>query len=284
MTHSESPSLPQARQLVKQLRDLGRARAPATLLPAVMSRLELGDGPGDSGDRYFSFVTPLGEVFIAYNDVGISAVMHAATAADFERAFRDRFGRSIAAAIEPPAALVEALSRRLRGDEQVELRFDLRGLSTFERAVLLKALQIPRGEVRPYAWIAREIGRPKAVRAVGAALARNPIPLFIPCHRVVHSDGRLGQYSLGGQTAKRTLLSGEGADPDQIAALARAGVRYYGSDTTRIYCFPTCRHARRITDQHRVLFASAAEALAAGYRPCNICRPAPSLTPPVSCS
>ena len=53
----------------------------------------------------------------------------------------------------------------------------------------MKALEIPRGEVRPYGWIAAEIGRPKAVRAVGTALGHNPIPLIVPCHRVVRSDG-----------------------------------------------------------------------------------------------
>jgi methylphosphotriester-DNA--protein-cysteine methyltransferase len=56
--------------------------------------------------------------------------------------------------------------------------------------------------------------------------------------------------------------------------LAQAGVRYYGSQTTHIYCFPTCRHARRITDAHRVLLRSQADAIAAGYRPCKVCRPA----------
>ena len=66
----------------------------------------------------------------------------------------------------PPAA-VRALVRNLRGEGRRELRFDLRGLSEFERAVLLKALEIPTGEVRPYSWIAKEIGHPQAVRARG---------------------------------------------------------------------------------------------------------------------
>ena len=90
----------------------------------------------------------------------------------------------------------------------------------------MKALEIPRGEVRPYGWIAAEIGRPKAVRAVGTALGHNPVPLIVPCHRVVRSDGMIGQYSLGGPENKRTILAGEGVDPDELEALARAGVRY----------------------------------------------------------
>ena len=113
--------------------------------------------------------------------------------------------------------------------------------------MLLKALQIPRGEVRPYGWIASEIGHPAAVRAVGTALGHNPVPLLIPCHRVVRSDGHIGQYSLGGPENKRTLLEWEGADPDELERLAKAGIRYFGSDTTHIVCHPTCHHARRVT-------------------------------------
>jgi O-6-methylguanine DNA methyltransferase len=150
---------------------------------------------------------------------------------------------------------------------------DLRRHTPFEQAVWRKALEIPRGEVRPYGWIAAEIGRPKAVRAVGTALAHNPVPLVVPCHRVVRSDGLIGQYSLGGPDNKRAILSAEGLDPVGLEELARAGIRYFGSDTTRIYCLPSCRHARRVTDRHRVTFRSRVESEAAGYRACKVCRP-----------
>ena len=88
------------------------------------------------------------------------------------------------------------------------MRYDLSGLSPFERAVLTKTLEIPLGEVRPYGWVAREIGRPRAVRAVGSALGRNPVPVLIPCHRVVRSDGALSGYRWGVRR-KRTLLERE---------------------------------------------------------------------------
>ena len=114
----------------------------------------------------------------------------------------------------------------------------------------------PRGEVRPYGWIAAEIGRPKAVRAVGTALGHNPVPLIVPCHRVVRTDGTIGQYSLGGPENKRTILAAEGLDLPKMERLAASGVRYIGSDTTQIVCLPTCRHARRVTDRHRVEFHS----------------------------
>jgi O-6-methylguanine DNA methyltransferase len=140
--------------------------------------------------------------------------------------------------------------------------------------VLQKAREIPRGEVRPYAWIAREIGHPRAVRAVGTALGHNPAPLLIPCHRVVRSDGHLGEYSMGGPEAKRAVLTAEGVDPERLEQLASSGVRYFGSDTTHIFCFPTCRHTHRLMDKHKVTFRSESEARAAGYRPCKVCRPA----------
>jgi O-6-methylguanine DNA methyltransferase len=127
--------------------------------------------------------------------------------------------------------------------------------------------------VRPYAWIAREIGRPKAVRAVGSALAANPIPLLIPCHRVVRSDGRIGAYVFGSED-KRAVLRAEGAEPDLIEALARAGVRYYAHRASGTFCLLTCGGEHRVPDPDRVAYRSEREALAAGYRPCKDCRPA----------
>jgi O-6-methylguanine DNA methyltransferase len=139
--------------------------------------------------------------------------------------------------------------------------------------VWTKALEIPAGEVRPYGWIAAEIGRPKAVRAVGTALGHNPVPLIVPCHRVVRTDGTIGQYSLGGPRNKRTVLASEGLDPEAMETAARRGERLSGSTTTRIVCWPTCRHAKRVQDRYRVSFRSLREARTRGYRPCKICRP-----------
>jgi len=82
---------------------------------------------------------------------------------------------------------------------------DLRGLTPFTRAVLRITAKIPYGELRSYRWVARRLGRPRATRAVGNALARNPIPIMIPCHRVVRSDGSLGGYALGLGWKRRLL-------------------------------------------------------------------------------
>ncbi|MDE3074857.1 MAG: methylated-DNA--[protein]-cysteine S-methyltransferase [Chloroflexota bacterium] len=257
-----------ARRLVRGLRQLGEVRAPASVQANIKEQLDL------TPDEYFSIQTPLGPVWVAFNDHGVSAVTQKASAGEFQAFVASVAGRPAVPAPEPPPQLVRALARRLSGDTSSQLRFDLRGLGQFERAVLLKAMEIPHGEVRPYAWIAREIGHPRAVRAVGTALARNPIPVFIPCHRVVRSDGRIGNYGLGGRQAKLAILAAEGVDAEMLERLAQRGVRYLGSDTTRIFCFPTCRHARRVSERHMVRFGSTLQAHLAGYRPCKVCRPA----------
>jgi len=243
-----------------------RATAPATVASGALVELGLAD-------RYAETDSPLGPVFVAWNGLGVSWVGTAGDAAVFEATATAHSGRPIARANALPARLATAIRRRLAGDRRATIALDLRGSTSFEVAVWRKALEIPRGEVRPYGWIAAEIGRPKAVRAVGTALAHNPIPLVVPCHRVVRSDGTIGQYSLGGPDNKRRILAAEGLDTGWLEAEAAAGTRFIGSDTTHIVCHPTCRDARRVTPRHRVPFASLAAARAAGYRPCHHCRP-----------
>ena len=84
----------------------------------------------------------------------------------------------------------------------------LRGFTDFQLRVLEETLKIPFGKVRTYSWIAKRVGSPGAARAVGSVLRKNPYPLFIPCHRVVKSDGTLGRYS-GGKGVKRKLIEFE---------------------------------------------------------------------------
>lgn len=247
------------------LRDL-RTTAPASVGYGALVEAGLAD-------RYASIETPLGLVFVAWNGRGVSWVTPAGDRKSFELRFRVTVGREIQAADALPEALGRAIGRRLDGDRRVRIPLDLRGHTPFEVAVWTKALEIPRGEVRPYGWIAAEIGKPKAVRAVGTALAHNPVPLVVPCHRVVRSDGMIGQYSMGGPDAKRRILAAEGLDTRALEAEAASGVRYMGSDTTHIVCHITCRDARRVTPKHRVTFPSLAAAATAGYRPCKHCRP-----------
>jgi len=241
--------------------------APPTLAAGVL--VELG-----IVDRYARFDAPIGSLVVAWNGLGVSAVEAAPDDATFESNHVARTGRRAVHADQLPESLAGAIARRLGGDRRVRIDLDLRGHTDFERDVWQKALEIPRGEVRPYGWIAAEIGRPKAVRAVGTALGHNPVPLIVPCHRVVRTDGSIGQYSLGGPGNKRTILAAEGLDVDAMESGARSGVRYLGSDTTHIVCLPTCHNAKRITAPHRVPFRSLQAAAGAGYRPCRECRPA----------
>ncbi|MBA2719902.1 MAG: methylated-DNA--[protein]-cysteine S-methyltransferase [Chloroflexi bacterium] len=243
-----------------------RETAPAGLAHATLAAVGLADD-------YAVIDSPVGPLRVVWNGRGVSEVSGETDDARFEARFHARTGRRARRVAALPAELARKIEKRLAGDRHNRIDLDLRGTTAFEQAVWRKALEIPRGEVRPYGWIAAEIGRPKAVRAVGTALGHNPVPLIVPCHRVVRSDGMIGQYSLGGPQNKRTILAGEGADPNELEALARAGVRYFGSDTTRIYCMPTCRDARRTSERHLVHFASAKAASAAGYRPCLHCRP-----------
>jgi O-6-methylguanine DNA methyltransferase len=241
-----------------------------TAPPAVARRTLVAVG---LADEYASIDSPIGVVLVAWNGRGVSYVGRV----DDERPFEERFavdvGRPLERADAVPEPLAAAIRRRLGGDRRARVPLDLRTGTEFEVAVWQKALEIPRGEVRPYGWIAAEIGRPKAVRAVGSALGHNPVPLVVPCHRVVRGDGTIGQYSMGGPEVKRRVLTSEGVDVDALVELAARGVRYVGSDTTRIVCHPTCHQARRITRSHRVSFRSLAVATAQGYRPCRSCRP-----------
>ena len=243
-----------------------RVRAPSSLAPATLVAVGLAD-------EYATMPSPIGAVFVAWNGRGVSLVAQADSSAAFESRFRSEVGRPIRPVATIPPRLERSLVRRLAGDRRATVPLDLRNRTPFERAVWSKALEIPRGEVRPYGWIAAEIGRPRAVRAVGSALAHNPVPLVVPCHRVVRSDGLIGQYSLGGPSNKRTILAAEGLDPDEQERLAKAGIRFIASDTTRIYCLPSCHTARRMGDAHRVPFRGATDPAAAGYRACRECRP-----------
>lgn len=212
----------------------------------------------------------LGEVHVAFTGDGPHFVRPVTDDPDaFVAGYRDRFARPL----RPAGRLPAGVGPWLRRGTGTRPPLDLDGGSAFERAVLEATRRIPCGQVRPYGWVAREAGHPTAVRAVGTVLARNPLPLLVPCHRVVRADGALGDYMFGADR-KAALLRSEGADLDELARLAGAGVHYLASDTTGIVCFPSCHDARRITPEHRHGFATVDAARQAGYRPCRTCRPA----------
>lgn len=233
----------------------------------VSEGVALGTGLADG---YALYASAVGEVVVAFNPEGVSAVDLADEA--FEERFASRFGRRLIRA-EPPKTWGRLIPEAIDAGRPGRVPLDLRSVTTFREAVLRTTATIPKGEVRAYSWVAAEVERPKAVRAVGSAVANNPIPLIIPCHRVVRADGSVGKYSLGGPHNKRVLLAEEGADPNWLDVLAAEGVRVMGNKTTKIACNPTCRHARGSKPENLVVFESVEAAEAAGYRPCSHCRP-----------
>jgi O-6-methylguanine DNA methyltransferase len=239
--------------------------APDILLPEVL----LGAGVADG---YHSYDSPIGPVFVAYNPHGVSAVALRENPSTFEAQFTERFGRLIFPTRKPGRVFDRQIRSALNANTTSLLPVDLRGLSDFATAVLRKTSEIPPGEVRPYSWVAAEIGKPHAHRAVGSVLASNPVPLLIPCHRIVRSDGQIGDYLFGAER-KQKLLTHENIDVDELATNAISGRRYLGSATTHIFCHPTCRNARRIMPKHQRWFAATNKAVDAGYRPCKVCRP-----------
>lgn len=237
--------------------------APAGVQEEVMIRI---------ADRYDVIETDFGPAHVGFTPKGISAVKLDVKEGDnFESYYKDRLGRTTVRG-SLPEAYAEEVRRAIRGEKIAKPPVTLEGLTEFEQTVLQHLARIPTGEVRPYAWLAREVGRPKAIRAVGTVMARNPVPFLMPCHRLVPSTGGVGNYYYGPEM-KWTLLEREGIPREDLANWKQRGVRFIGSRTTGIYCYPTCRDARRIQKQHRIEFNDAEEAANNGCRPCKHCRP-----------
>ena len=175
----------------------------------------------------------------------------------------ERLPKPATAAARRVASLArEELSEYFQGKRAFfSVPVDLSGAPDFQKKVLAAARRIPFGEVRPYAWVARRIGHPCAVRAVGTALGRNPVPFIVPCHRVLQTGGGLGGY-LFGTDVKSRLLS-----------LERTTPVYEGCTSTRIVCRVGCIHGRHMRPDNRVVFASVEDARSIGYRPCKVCKP-----------
>ena len=229
---------------------------------------------GLAAGRYAVLDTAIGRLHIAYRGRVICGVSLGSDEVTFEQQCMAHHGLHFKRETEPPPWLVTLVGNHLTGRRAFKGAVELGGLTPFQRRVLEKIRHIPHGEVRPYTWVAREIGVTHAVRAVGTALGKNPIPLLIPCHRVIRSGGALGAYSAGGTNTKERILAFEGVDLAELKTLTRLGKRFRGSRTTHIFCLPTCYSRKRAKAQHTVYFRAAYEAQQAGYRPCKLCRPA----------
>jgi methylated-DNA-[protein]-cysteine S-methyltransferase len=245
-----------------------------------LARAELEARLADIRSRLVSyrvFPSRFGNILIAHSEQGILMVeflergrrpdAHGARRlAGFEvvedGADVERFGRE----------LVEYLDgRRTRLDWPLDLRLVR---SDFHRDVLRRTAAIPYGAVASYAGIARDVGRPRAVRAAAQALRWNPIPIVIPCHRVIGSSGLLTGYAGGTTEKKHRLLEVEGVP----MARARGDFRvqrdhmYVLAPGDREYCLPSCASVDPFP-RGGLLFGSRDRAEAIGLEPCTTCRP-----------
>jgi O-6-methylguanine DNA methyltransferase len=212
------------------------------------------------------------ELWVAFSEHGLRSVALAAGRSfdTFAWSHCKRFGKELRRA-ELPDRFERQLRDALAGRGVADPAVDLSALPPFERRVLETLLSIPNGELRSYAWVAREAGRPSAVRAVGNVCAHNPLPLVVPCHRVVPAAGGLGGYGYGPEM-KRRLLEREGVDLERVDAMERSRSRYVKVGDHE-YCFPTCRWVRDIPTGELVHVRDERAAAALGLHPCGDCRP-----------
>jgi methylated-DNA-[protein]-cysteine S-methyltransferase len=155
--------------------------------------------------------TPVGELFIAVTERGVCEIHYDADPdAEAERLAR-LFGTRVLRSPRPTDEVRRQLDEYFAGGRQeFELEVDLGPAREFGRAVLEQLARVPYGELTTYGTLAESAGRPRAARAVGTIMNRNPVPIVLPCHRVVGSTGSLVGYA-GGLDRKRTLLELEGA-------------------------------------------------------------------------
>ena len=167
--------------------------------------------------KYIIFNTNMGWVGILSSAKGLLCItlpQHSAQEA------RQLLGDAANYAIWSPDlfdGLIERFKAYFSGKKTVFTdRLDLSAATPFQRKVWEHTKLIPYGETRSYAWVAEQIDKPRAARAVGQALGKNPLPIIIPCHRVLTSDGRLGGFT-GGVEAKQRLLNLEASASEQKA-------------------------------------------------------------------
>lgn len=165
-----------------------------------------------------SFETPSGTMLAASSSVGLAYLELPHASGRGFGGFLRRIGARATEGWAPNRAAVEQVSEYLAGKRrEFDLHLDLRG-TEFQRLVWDQLCRIPYGTTCSYQDVGRAIGRPAAVRAVGTANGANPLPLVVPCHRVVATGGKLGGYG-GGLDLKRRLLAMERAEPGLGALL-----------------------------------------------------------------
>jgi len=246
------------------------------------ARKRLDSTLGDLKRRTFTyrvFPSPLGNILMAASEQGISLIEYLGRA---KSVAHSRLGRLPGVeAIEdgeelegPHRELLEYLAgRRTRLGWPLDLRL---ARSDFHRTVLRVTSEIPYGALMSYAGVACEVGRPAATRAVAQALRWNPLPIVIPCHRVVGCEGSLVGYSGDKISLKRRLLSTEGVRIEHAHNTLQVNphAMYVGEPNDAWYCLPTCSSLETLAHPRRlVFFGTKHGAEDAGREPCSTCRP-----------
>jgi methylated-DNA-[protein]-cysteine S-methyltransferase len=186
-----------------------------------------GKAPAHASGAFFLFDTILGRCALVWRgEAVIGASLPERDDEAMRRSLARRFPRAVEA--EPPAFVRDIADRVVRhfaGDPQdfADVPFGL-AASAFENSVYAAALAIPCGQTRTYGELARAVGQPQAAQAVGIALGRNPVPILVPCHRILAGGGRSGGFSApGGVATKFRILDIEGARlPGEAAGLFHA--------------------------------------------------------------
>lgn len=183
---------------------------PQRLVSKIMEHIKQTCPKKTDPDSAISYESPLGTIYVAFRESGITGVAISRGEPLDEALVRmsQRLHRPLIPQPAPDWLLAE-LTIFFKTWRTDGVRVDLSDLTAFEQAALKKAAEIPVGEVRSYGWIAKELGQPKAARAVGQVMANNPLPLLFPCHRVVASDGTLHRYGYGVEM-KAQILKLEG--------------------------------------------------------------------------
>jgi len=152
-------------------------------------------------------ITPLGDIWVAVSENGLVAVDFPSTQDVFTVRLQNQRAGKVEFAPEKVFAVVEQLREYAAGERRsFDLAIDWSILRAFQRKALQATYEIPYGETRTYMEIAEQIGHPRAARAVGRAEATNPMPIVLPCHRVVGSDRKLHGYGAGAGLETKTWL------------------------------------------------------------------------------
>lgn len=268
---SETPRMPLDELPLSEAERAILAEAPSpAFLDSIGKTLRARHARRNRQLRWFDVDSPVASLRVVHDGVLVHLVTNAPASfdeyVDRELGFEPPFGLSE----QLDADLRQVLAGARRGDSVVYLD----ELAPFQRAILKATARIPRGEVRPYGWVAREAGSPGAVRAAGTALGHNPVPFIVPCHRVVRSDWALGQYSAsGGTETKARVLRWEGCDLEDLASLANSRIAFIGERESGSFCLAVCETLRTVPPESRIVFRTLGAALASGLAPCEHCRP-----------